>query len=306
MAACTFDPLRIATGVTLSGGDLVAGFIFNGDWSGAFGSVSRAQNAFGGRYFEVTISATVTYMMIGIGQSSDPVNASYIGTGAYCYYTLGLTYNANLPAAYGSTWGAAGDRIGVLLKNGKIYFRLNGTWQNSADPDAETGEAYSGLIGDFFPLVVFLDTCDATLHASVSGGITGSLPSGVLVWDEDAPQPTPTPILRTSARATNPELFYDATVVIDSLNSTLDSNSITRPSYDQITFTVSQTGATNIEIRRLVNYASYCVMSLEDVLGTAPYIMPTMFTSSATRATNWEMRSDLDIIAQQASWLADQ
>lgn len=123
---------------------------------------------------------------------------------------------------------------------------------------------------------------------------------------------TPTPpspssqILRTSGRATNPELFYDATVVIDSLNATLDSNSIPHPSYDLITFTVSQTGATNIEIRRLVNYASYCVMSLEDVLGTAPYIMPTMFTSSATRATNLEMRSDLDIIAQQASWLADQ
>ena len=119
--------------------------------------------------------------------------------------------------------------------------------------------------------------------------------------------PVPTPnVLRTSGRATNPELFYDATAVIDSLNATLDSNSITRPSYDQITFTVSQTGATNIEIRRLVNYASYCVNSLEDVLGAAPYIMPTMFTSSATRATNWEMRSDLDIIAQQASWLADQ
>lgn len=119
--------------------------------------------------------------------------------------------------------------------------------------------------------------------------------------------PTPRPnILRTSGRATNPELFYDASVVIDSLNETLDSNSISRPSYDQITFTVSQTGATNIEIRRLVNYAAYCVSALEDVLGVAPYTPPAMFLSSATRATNWEMRSDLDIIAQQASWLANQ
>ena len=95
--------------------------------------------------------------------------------------------------------------------------------------------------------------------------------------------------LRTSGRATNPELFYDATIVIDSLNATLDSNLITKPLYDAITFTVSQTGATNIEIRRLVNYALYCVIALEDVLGTAPYTAPTMFLSSATRATNWEM-----------------
>jgi len=103
-------------------------------------------------------------------------------------------------------------------------------------------------------------------------------------------------ILRTSGRATNPELFYDASVVIDALNILLDDNAITHPAYDAITFTVSQTGATNIELRRLVNYALYCVSALEDVIGVVVYVPPIIFLSSRTRATNWEMRADLDMV----------
>ena len=44
-------------------------------------------------------------------------------------------------ASWGSTWGdvSTPDIIGIFVKNNKIYFSKNGTWQNSADPDNETG-----------------------------------------------------------------------------------------------------------------------------------------------------------------------
>ena len=87
--------------------------------------------------------------------------------------------------AYGATW-TTNDVIGVLLKNGKLYFRKNGTWQGGGDPGAETGEAFSGLTGDLYPA--------ASLYRSTSpphvltarfkaADFSGSLPSGAAAWE---------------------------------------------------------------------------------------------------------------------------
>tara|TARA_Y100000589_G_scaffold326868_1_gene367520 strand:+ start:1429 stop:4260 length:2832 start_codon:yes stop_codon:yes gene_type:complete len=53
-------------------------------------------------------------------------------------------------ASWGSTWGntSTPDIIGIFVKNNKIYFSKNGTWQGSADPDNETGGlGIEGTIG---------------------------------------------------------------------------------------------------------------------------------------------------------------
>ena len=44
-------------------------------------------------------------------------------------------------SSWGSTWGdvSTPDVIGIFVKNNKIYFSKNGTWQNSANPANETG-----------------------------------------------------------------------------------------------------------------------------------------------------------------------
>ena len=44
-------------------------------------------------------------------------------------------------SSWGSTWGdvSTPDVIGIFVKNNKIYFSKNGTWQNSANPTNETG-----------------------------------------------------------------------------------------------------------------------------------------------------------------------
>jgi len=54
-------------------------------------------------------------------------------------------------ASWGSTWGdvSTPDVIGIFVKNNKIYFSKNGTWQNSANPNNETGGMdVKGTIGD--------------------------------------------------------------------------------------------------------------------------------------------------------------
>ena len=53
--------------------------------------------------------------------------------------------------SWGSTWGdvSTPDIIGIFVKNNKIYFSKNGTWQNSADPNNETGGMdVEGTIGN--------------------------------------------------------------------------------------------------------------------------------------------------------------
>lgn len=52
--------------------------------------------------------------------------------------------------AYG-TGIDTGQTFGVLVKNGKIYFRNVAGWENSGDPDAETGAAYDNLTENVKP-----------------------------------------------------------------------------------------------------------------------------------------------------------
>ena len=54
-------------------------------------------------------------------------------------------------SSWGSTWGdvSAPDIIGIFVKNNKIYFSKNNTWQNSANPNNETGGMdVEGTIGN--------------------------------------------------------------------------------------------------------------------------------------------------------------
>lgn len=183
MPACTLDPSRLGSGITLSGGNLVATKNAAAAWVGAFGT-RYADAGYGeGLYFEVTISGTVTFLMIGIADSTVTTSAPYTQAGCYVYYANdGTKYNNNANSAYGATYGANGDRIGVLLKNGKLYFRKNGTWQNSGDPAAETGWAYSGLTGEFVPCLVMYGATACTLHVA-SANIAGSIPTNAMPWD---------------------------------------------------------------------------------------------------------------------------
>lgn len=106
----------------------------------------------------------------------------YIDSTGYAYMTTGLKGNNNTTAAYGTAW-SAGDIIGVALDldNGKIWWSRNGTFQNSGDPAAGTGEAYSGLSGTYAPaFAVDYGVATSRLIANFgqTGGLTYTPPTG--------------------------------------------------------------------------------------------------------------------------------
>ena len=91
----------------------------------------------------------------------------------------GNKVNNGSSTAYGSGYGNAA-KIGVALDmgSGKVWFALNGTWQNSGDPAAGTNAAFSGLSGTLYALASQNDN-GFNITANFSGvGMTIAIPSG--------------------------------------------------------------------------------------------------------------------------------
>lgn len=85
--------------------------------------------------------------------------------------------------AYGASY-QQGDIIGCALNftSGKIWFSKNGTWQNSGDPAAGTGEAYSGVSGSLAPvLTANTGSPSGTIRAS-SSACSYTPPTGFSYW----------------------------------------------------------------------------------------------------------------------------
>lgn len=179
----TWNPADKEANFTLSGGNLSiarAGGV--NTWGGIRATLAR-DAATANHYFEVVAGSA--QQMVGIANSSQPITASnFIGNaaGGWSHYGSSATKaNNNVQTAYGTTW-ATSDVIGVLLKNGKLYFRKNGTWMNSADPIAETGYAFSGITGNVYPAHSLFTNGDTSASRFSASTITGSLPSGSASW----------------------------------------------------------------------------------------------------------------------------
>ena len=98
-------------------------------------------------YWETKITSGNIYDRIGIADNVPTSASSRLGNSAYTYAYRGndgSKLNNSSASSYGSTW-TTGDIIGVALDldNNKLYFRKNGTWQNSGDPVAGTGQAFT-------------------------------------------------------------------------------------------------------------------------------------------------------------------
>lgn len=92
-------------------------------------------------------------MLVGVSRSTLPLTG-HVGQTAdgWGYYQhTGDKYTNNVGASYGGAWGNNGDRVGMAMKNGSLWFRLNGVWQNGGDPAAGTGAAFTGLTGTLYP-----------------------------------------------------------------------------------------------------------------------------------------------------------
>lgn len=123
-------------------------------WSTAVSQEAFNSQSSTGVYFEVLITAGATSNnhMVGVvttafDATSDGVYPGFRATGWSYNGANGQKYNAGSGTTYGSTF-TTGDVIGVAVKNGKVWFAKNGTWQASGNPVTEANPAYSNLTGN--------------------------------------------------------------------------------------------------------------------------------------------------------------
>ncbi len=184
----TWNPSDKGANVTLSGSNLVATRA-----SGSLGySAVRATSSkyyTGQGYFEVAITAMEVgspYIIVGIANSSATLN-DHVGSDAngWGYYGAdGSKFNNDTATAYGAAF-AQGSVIGVAFNNGKVWFAKNNTWNGS--PASDTGEAFSGITGEIFPIVSVYDgiisAVDSVTARFKSSSLSYSPPSGFSAWD---------------------------------------------------------------------------------------------------------------------------
>ena len=166
---------------SFSGGDLLATVISAASWV-SVRATDAVDAATADHYFEVDVTSFSSFAMVGICSSSASLGyvGFWYGADGWGYFSTGQKYNNNTGASYGSSYGV--DRIGVHLKAGKLYFLLNGVYQNSGDPDAGTGYAYDGITGDVYPVLSLHDTGDAATGAFTAVDLV-DLPTGADAWD---------------------------------------------------------------------------------------------------------------------------
>jgi hypothetical protein len=181
----TWNPSDTDSKITLSGSNLTA----TRSAASATFVCSRATLALQDyQYFEMAVLAgSSNQIILGVGNLSMPIGTAgnYPGqdTNSWGYYgNNGQKYTAGSGSAYGSTY-TAGDNIGIAYGGGKLWFRKNGTWQNSGDPSAGTGQAFSGLattgiyaVAGLYqsPNAVTLKVATASLVYSVPSGFSAA------------------------------------------------------------------------------------------------------------------------------------
>lgn len=179
----TWNPSDKEAGFTLASGNLqITRGGGSNTWGGIRATLSRSA-ATANHYFEFVPSNAE--QMAGVALAAQPITAArYIGdtaSGWAHYASTGKKINAGVQTAYGVTW-TAGDVIGVLLKNGNLYFSKNGVWMNSADPIAETGWAFSGIVGSVYPAASMFTSGSTSTARFKAADFTGALPAGSAAW----------------------------------------------------------------------------------------------------------------------------
>lgn len=176
----TWNPSDKDAGVTLSNGNLTAATSTADD---GVRSISGKDAATANFYVEFTQTSGTNKTVFGIGTIGASLDFPGADANGYGYFSSnGNKFNSGSGSAYGSSF-TDGDVIGMLLKNGKLYFRKNGTWQNSGDPAAETGFAFSGISGTFYLLygTASAGATNITLNAGATA-FAAAAPSGATGW----------------------------------------------------------------------------------------------------------------------------
>lgn len=179
----TWNPSDKGSEITLSGGNLVAtksgstSAFMNGGIRSTLGVSS------GKHYFEYVYTEDngSNWPLVGVGNSSGSLS-DHVGSDGNSwgiYAPDGDKYHDDTGSDYGSSF-AQGDVIGIALDMGagKVWFSKNGTWMNSGNPAAGTGEAFSGLSGTIYAMIVIFQPGSAWTAKFGASALSYSAPSG--------------------------------------------------------------------------------------------------------------------------------
>lgn len=143
----TLNPLDKASGVTVTGGNLIAS-----NSGGSVTGIVRSVHAIAGkRYFEAvftTVTSGGGVIAAGVATTAADLNA-YLGSASNTWAawatTSGLFHSGAQTLAYTA---GAGDVFGFAVDQpgGKLWVRKNGSWL-TGDPAAGTSPAWSDLSG---------------------------------------------------------------------------------------------------------------------------------------------------------------
>jgi len=174
----TWNSSDKSANITLSNGNLTTTATSTA-WKSARATEYKSSGKW---YWEVTINVAASdYCIVGIGTSIASIS-SYCGSDSYGYgyngYN-GYSYHNRSTAVYGNTF-TLNDVIGVALDmdNGKLWFSKNGTWQNSGVPASGTGEAFSGISGNFYPMISPYSSTSAETANFGATAFSYSIPTG--------------------------------------------------------------------------------------------------------------------------------
>lgn len=198
--AVTWNPSDKHANVTLSNGNLTMKVLspISFDRYGVRANISYTSGKW---YWEVTLvndgGPNGGYWTHGVMDSLHSLGSDQVGSNALSYGHLaeklspdGGKETNGLTANYGSV-SVGGDIISHALDMdaGKIWWAINGVWQEGGDPGAGTNEAFSGLSGTKFPACVafsFGGVKGFTVNFGASS-FAYSVPSGFLSADDTCP-----------------------------------------------------------------------------------------------------------------------
>jgi hypothetical protein len=186
---CTWNPLCVTTFNTLSNGNLEAAHAVSQGYTGNPNGTNYTMfvgtmGVTSGKWYWEGVWTSATTGIVGVVNSGAGLQY-YVGFEAKSVgYTSTYVYNNGFGSAIGSVPSyAQGDIIGVAIDmdNGKLYFSKNGTFINSGDPAAGTGNVASGLTGEtIFPAVSQITANDGYTFVANFGqrAFAYSAPSG--------------------------------------------------------------------------------------------------------------------------------
>jgi hypothetical protein len=137
--------------ITVSDGNLTCAFAGAGYQGGIRSSIFFDSEDSEGWYAECTLDSLAIASIFRAGVANAAIDLASTdaqsNVNAWAYSDQGAKLNNSYTTGYGSAVTTT-DVVGIAVRNGKIYFAVNNTWQGSADPVTESNPAFSNLIGD--------------------------------------------------------------------------------------------------------------------------------------------------------------